>query len=330
MLDLCTYSFEEITPAIAEQWLLKNNDNRRLRRPYVEELAAAIKRGEWQPNNGEVISFDEEGNLLSGQHRLHAVILANRAIWTHVVRGIPASAKLTIDTGRKRTAGDVLGYLGHNYATALGASIRVVKLLRETPGPFMLQRSGGITNVEAFEILRAHPEIEDSVALAVNWAKPVPAMTASKIAGLHHHFAEHNPEDAMVFFDRLASGASLTTNDPILVLRNALANQGSSRAKVRQESLMAWTIIAFNKWREGEDVKLLRFTSKSPWPVAKSQEWDRRGISREEYLTGRKPVLSAVTQEILEKIKEANEKVIAQNADQTDGTTMRSTQPLTV
>ena len=70
---------ETITPKLAEKWMEANKNNRPLRRSLVGRYAGAIRRGQWELN-GESIKFDEDGVLFDGQHRLAAVVEANKPI----------------------------------------------------------------------------------------------------------------------------------------------------------------------------------------------------------------------------------------------------------
>src|SRR4051812_40935726 len=108
-----------ITPALAQEWLKLNTKNRVLRPHRVSTFARDMKMGRWMLN-GEAITFSDLGRLLNGQHRLHACVEANRSFETVVMRGVPDKSFPTIDTGGKRTAGDVLGMSGIKYSGIVG------------------------------------------------------------------------------------------------------------------------------------------------------------------------------------------------------------------
>lgn len=83
-----TSTVEHITPTIARKYLAMNNNNpRRINKNIAVSYAEDMKAGKWLMN-GEAIVFDEEGNLINGQHRLLAVIKADTGIDFLVVRGI--------------------------------------------------------------------------------------------------------------------------------------------------------------------------------------------------------------------------------------------------
>ncbi|MEO1036983.1 MAG: ParB N-terminal domain-containing protein [Pseudomonadota bacterium] len=115
----------EITPKMAMRYLETNNHNRRLSEQSVRELTAAIKNDEWQLN-GEAIKIDGEGNLLDGQHRLHAIAKSGRSVKTYVISNLDSESFKTIDTGKRRNNADALSLLGYRDPTMLAAAARLV------------------------------------------------------------------------------------------------------------------------------------------------------------------------------------------------------------
>lgn len=97
---------EEITPAMAEQYLNYNKINRPLRKGIVEKYAMDMTDGNW-PLTHQAIAFDEQGNILDGQHRLWAVIESGKTISMMVVRGLESQVRDFIDQGLPRTTVDV-------------------------------------------------------------------------------------------------------------------------------------------------------------------------------------------------------------------------------
>lgn len=91
-----------ITPEMAKRWLEKNPYNRNISRRTVETYAEAMRRNEWH-SNGESICFDEDGNLINGQHRLAACVLANAPFCSTVVTGVLKQDSYIYDKGRNRT-----------------------------------------------------------------------------------------------------------------------------------------------------------------------------------------------------------------------------------
>lgn len=122
---------EQITPDYAAKILKSNNPrNRNLSDIRATRYAADMARGHWAVN-GEAIIFDEDGNLINGQHRMAGVVKAGVPVQFLVVRGVPRfyqnGAQIltqdTIDRGYVRGVGQQLQMAhgiknGNNIATA--------------------------------------------------------------------------------------------------------------------------------------------------------------------------------------------------------------------
>jgi hypothetical protein len=108
-----------VTPAMASNWLASNTINRPMRQSVVDGLVSAFKRGEYQATH-QGIAFAQSGELLDGQHRLHAIsqMPPSFAVDMMVTRGLPKSVFKVIDCGLKRSHGDVLGITTGHAAVA--------------------------------------------------------------------------------------------------------------------------------------------------------------------------------------------------------------------
>jgi hypothetical protein len=114
-----------ITPAFALACLKDfNNSNRPMSQGVAKLYANEMLRGQWKCN-GEPIIFSIDDNdmehLISGQHRLQGLVLAQQAlekeeVWPSaqtewdavIVYGVPHDTADTVDTGKTRTHSDVL------------------------------------------------------------------------------------------------------------------------------------------------------------------------------------------------------------------------------
>jgi hypothetical protein len=97
---------EIITPERAYELLAKNDNNRPVNWKKVEEYAAIMKAGGWKLHAQGII-LDSDGNVLTGQKRLWAVIHANVAVRMRVSRGSPKDTASLIDRGASQSARDL-------------------------------------------------------------------------------------------------------------------------------------------------------------------------------------------------------------------------------
>ena len=121
-----TVCFENITPAIAQQYLGKNlysqsnpggvkggYSQREVRPAVIKAYARFMLNHDW-PVTHQGIAFDWNGNLLDGQHRLHAIIECGRTIRMQVTKNLDPEAFKYVDRGVNRNAGDFLSILSNN------------------------------------------------------------------------------------------------------------------------------------------------------------------------------------------------------------------------
>jgi hypothetical protein len=100
---------EIVTPQRAAEYLDRNCENRPLRKMHIKMLAQEMKQGNWQCTH-QGIAFNDKNILIDGQHRLHAIVLADTPVEMQVTRGIkqPDHLSLKIDLAARRSAADLL------------------------------------------------------------------------------------------------------------------------------------------------------------------------------------------------------------------------------
>jgi len=244
-----------ITPEVAASWLNRNVKNRPLSQDHVLFLAGVIERDEWI-ENGESIKFDVHGNLLDGQHRLEAVILADKPIVTLVVFGLQPEVFGTLDLHKKRSTSNYLALSGEHNCTSLAATLRLFQ--RCQAGMIMHNNERYQTsNQQLLGILNQHPGIRDSVDYVANTKMMRNLMPASAAGFLHYRFGQKDRKDCRQFFEALVSGAGLDEQSPIYRLRERLLTNRTNKAKLPLTEILAITIKAWNLFRAGKKCQVL-------------------------------------------------------------------------
>jgi hypothetical protein len=102
-----------ITPEMATAWLEnQNTHNRKLIQVNVDKFSKDMKEGRWQLTH-QGIAFDDKNNLVDGQHRLWAVVLAGKPVTMRVFTGLAPEVVETIDVGTRRSNLDVIRLSGN-------------------------------------------------------------------------------------------------------------------------------------------------------------------------------------------------------------------------
>lgn len=94
-----------VTPELAKEYLLSNEQNRRIRSGWVNYLAYCIRNNEWKMTH-QGIAFSNHGRLLDGQHRLMGIVKANIPAMLMVSYGWDESVFSAIDNGMRRSDED--------------------------------------------------------------------------------------------------------------------------------------------------------------------------------------------------------------------------------
>lgn len=264
-------SVETITPQLAKIMLGENVNNRRIDRANVDLFARAMRNGEWKVN-GEAIKFSRSGRLLDGQHRLLAVIASGRPLTTLVIRDLDDETQQTMDSGKTRTLGDVLGLRGEKSASQLATIARAVYLTDQLGAEAAAANDLKPTRGELIAFIERTPQLADLLAASRTFhSRSNGMLTHSMFSLLWWTLAHVDTEDANRFFTMLADGTNLEAGDPILLLRTQLLSQPHREGRSTRSSRMrvaALTIKAWNKWRDGVRVRQLRFASGEQFPQA--------------------------------------------------------------
>lgn len=258
-----------ITPEQAKAILAdRNNHNRRVSPNVVARYARDMTNGDWLLN-GDAVRFAADGTLLDGQHRLHAIAKAGVTIQTVVVWNLPVEAQATMDDGRKRTMANVLELAERPQSAKTVASILRRAILWER-GVVSTGGSAAPSKSEMQRYLDEHPEVVEAATVAEHIRNSRGIRCAASTLGLAYYlFAAKSKPMADQFFDSLRTGAGLEETSPILVLRNKLVAEGSTRLATEQPEVLGWFIKAWNAHRAGRGIKLLRLKANETFPEPK-------------------------------------------------------------
>lgn len=257
-------TIERITPEVAQRMLETNIGNRD---PKRTPLFKAIKNGEWLLNGASIV-FDENGNLIDGQNRLMACVVANESIDTIVVRGIERAAQITMDSGVKRLLSDYLkldGYKDYRYVGSIGSAL----LRADTIGLSAAFRTsnGNDYTIKAqrdFIHLNYETRIKPIIRRCVNVSNAYGGTNTATLGALFDIF-RRSEDDYMEFVDQLLNRKAACTS--VRLLQNRLkANADSKQGKLPQAVIAAYIVKAWNAYMRGDDIKQLKYAQGGAHP----------------------------------------------------------------
>lgn len=210
---------EVIGPQTAAAYLNSNKNNRPVRQRWVDALAAMMERGEFTLTH-QGIAFSVDGDLIDGQHRLHAIIQSGKTVQMCVTRGAEPDTYKTIDSGAVRLPSDRSKLVKHERQNIF-ACAHVREFLIQSGGANgpLPNRSVCAADIEAF--FAEHGAAVEMVSKRFLQTK-VRGICRSAIGAAIMCYATHDPDKAAAFMERLISGLNLTENDPAYVLRTSL------------------------------------------------------------------------------------------------------------
>lgn len=229
-----------MTPAHAQMLLTKNFNNRRIKVALVAKLKNDILNDNWHLTH-QAIAVDVNGNVIDGQHRLTAIVSAQKSVPVMLAVDCDPESMIAVDTGAVRSAGDVLTLEGIKNASIKAAVIRIYLSYYNYPNAWWAGK-----NVFSIQTIRDEllgcPDIDDHINFCRKCTHQFNLLTTSslvafKILALDR---DYSPEVIDEFLNRLADGVNQFPGDPIFAYRQYLVNNIKSRymhSRKTQQSL---------------------------------------------------------------------------------------------
>ena len=249
---LVTAEFMEIGPQKAADFLLKNISNRRIDKTRVAKYVYEMTNGQWR-FNGDAIRFDVNGNLIDGQHRLTAIIKTGRSFCFLVIKNIETDSKKTIDTGKGRTASDVLAMFSDVKPTeAATISAAISRLVLYEKGLSLTSGGGnavftGTSFVEEYYINHMS-EIQDSLRFTSSITDHYAMLIKrSDALFLHIIFSRISRSMADNFMYKIITGAGIDEKSNEFLVRGILTKRAMKTIKSSHEDIIYTVIKAWNR-----------------------------------------------------------------------------------
>jgi hypothetical protein len=227
-----------VTPEVARNWLNFNYRNRNQREGGKKDYSSDMAENNFAVN-GSTISFSrplkesEDSKvpagkpvLMDGQHRLESCVRSNAPFVVYVAYGIEPGVRQTIDTGIRRTFGDVLALEGEKNTLVLASVVKRVHAWVHGDKHLTMKKVTS-THSQLHDFLGDHPEIRRSAEIASRTRSEFDlttgqALRQSNVGLAHWLFMQADESAAPEFFARLGDGAEMPLNHPIMTLRRRL------------------------------------------------------------------------------------------------------------
>lgn len=258
-----------ITPTMAKEMLKLNTKNRTISQASVVKFAKLITEGRFIITN-QGIGIDVNNVLADGQHRLHAIIKANKGVNMFVMTDLEPKSRLVVDVQTVRTPANSLDVYG--LSKVAGDKKNYSKLLASVSAYIILHNNNNFKAVQAFGkylsnedivnfVNTNHSELLNSVKTVLSLSndsskKYVTDSHAFFIYQMHKFF---NKERISNFIDIVYGNKISETPDtcPATKLKNALIKNSVIKfgTKFNTKDLLGLWIDASNKYMAGEEMK---------------------------------------------------------------------------
>lgn len=246
-----------VTPELAEEWLQFSVENqRKLKSGRLQAYRRDMEAGRWRLT-GQGLLWNAKGELIDGQHRLAACIMAGVPFITLVVHGLPDDVMQSVDRGLPRSLVDYLRWQSERETTILASVIRMSWFwmnghLRNHEWSF-----NGPTIEESILWLKKNPTLRQSAAPAIRLRRG-PLYLAASVGGAFWWRAHSLfPDETDRFIDQLIGGSNLEEGSPVLAYRRYLARMHDLGGKIDQRASLAYLIKAFSHFYEGRATRTL-------------------------------------------------------------------------
>jgi hypothetical protein len=253
----------DVTPQLAKDWLLLNKHNRKLKEMKIVQYARDMREGNWR-FTGEAIKFDNNGDLLDGQNRLHALIDAQTTVPMLVVTGLEPEAQGVMDSNAPRNAGDTLTLHGYKNPNELAGTVRAHYLWQKLhafkhcmSSPYSEQAP---TNSEILNYVEAHPDL----STASIEAKPISRqlrISHGAVGAAYCEFSLIDAEEAGEFLERIRELRTAGKGDPVNALVKRCQDMALRREFVRASTSLFMIVKTWNAVRAGERFEKFQFGS---------------------------------------------------------------------
>jgi hypothetical protein len=268
-------TIETITPEVAKQYLSTNlKHQRKVTNTHKWHLRQQMQSGQWKMT-GEPIIFDEYGQLVDGQHRLHALIEAKISLQFVIIRGVATDTFVAMNRGKSRSSADIMTIHGVlNSALTASMLANVINYRRAMAANDGKRGSlNSYIRASSTDIVEEYDKRKDIYAhcatLAGRCKKIIQPSIPATVSALAILDAGHSLPFVDHFWDSFQKGVGLSEGDPVLTLRNRISENARSKAKLSATMLMMIAIKAWNAYAQSKPMKMIRVIEGEPCPEIK-------------------------------------------------------------
>ena len=262
-----------ITPEIAKHYLSYNTQNRKESGSSINFLTEQMNKGLFI-ENGESIVFDKNMKLTDGQHRLMAIIKSGKSYHIPVVKGVNIKSMATYDTGKNRTAADVLSINGFKNANLLSTFIKLINKYEKNNSkaskPLSYSRDEQLTNQQILNYCKENYDWLYQIMLQVSniYVKSeIKVISNSHLCYLAYMIGGKTPDQSVYDFIKNIYGLNRSQDTATSYLYSKLYKSKINKEPLGFYWVLGMTIKAWNYFIDGNpSVRFFRFNTEQELP----------------------------------------------------------------
>lgn len=259
-----------VTPEVSAKVIAERMGRQRpMNKAQLRRLKRAMLHGLFRVT-GDTIVFSDEGKVINGQHRFHAIIESGVAIETLIVFGVSSDCFRVYDQQTNRNLGQLLAMEGEEHATILSAFVSRLTAFFVS-GSLAQGRTGPVdyTIEELMNLRHDYNNMTDSLAFALSIKKDnrKKLRGEANIALLHWVFSRVDRPLAEQFLTALCDSTVPTEErwHPVKLLASKL-QPNVGRQKLTRGYTECFTVKVWNALRENRSLERLGWKDDESFP----------------------------------------------------------------
>ncbi len=244
-----------VTPDMAIEALAANTNNRKVMPRRVALLVAEIESSRWV-ETGNTIKFSREGELIDGQHRLHAIVKSGIGLRLNVALGLEPETKPIVDAIQPRKTSENIHIAGYANSTTLGSLTRLAIPYFRGDNPFSYRGTRSFAFGEIRDWIEENSDCHQAATSAISLKQIMPVSVAAFCLLV---FRRRDAVLAEEWRQKMQTGAGLVDGSTWHLLRRRLEADRMSRKKESPEQTCAVCFLAWNARRKGRELGVIRY-----------------------------------------------------------------------
>lgn len=260
-----------ITPNDAKELLKLNVANRPVNKTTVNWYARQMISGQWTIS-GQTISISNINTLIDGQHRLLAVVEADKPIWFNIAYNVPYDSFVNYDAVRSRGLADVFAIedvLNYGALAAIITKYNAIVAGYTSLTSVDKRDKKKLTNTDYLNLYKSNSSLFQEVYQNADRCYSKIKLFSRSEIGAYMYFLindkGHSKSKVFSFFKQLFYNEEVENNS-IYNLREKIISGNMGQYRMNERIKYIYLIKCWNAFVIGKEIKIYSFSEKEVSP----------------------------------------------------------------